>query len=374
MATSHSLDRHDPALANLEILRQRLREALYAKKLRLRELAELCKRQRAELRAWVKERRAYALAELQNELRAARGAAQANRRARLQEARRSSTSAVELARAAVEIEHAHAAEQRRITRTHETKRVAVDKAHARSLSENAMSPATLKRLAPLLDKARGIRPAPGESRTEALWRYARAHPEEMHALLEPEAEKTIAKTRQEILAAEEVNVRENPSVADLEQDEGAHWRGKLPEELPGIEDLVLGRSGLLPRTLWVEFYASTGHGKDRSQRLVEGAARGGRTWVLARPRLDEGQRVQVTAVDLKVEILAESRDQSEALGQRRPPLEPDVGPRLGERPKRVGDPVVLLHKRLSEPTLAGDDAEKVHEVAGVMGEAHELCA
>ena len=80
MATSHSVDRHDPALANLEILRQRLREALYAKKLRLRELAELCKRQRAELRTWVKERRAYALAELQNELRAARGAAQANRR------------------------------------------------------------------------------------------------------------------------------------------------------------------------------------------------------------------------------------------------------------------------------------------------------
>jgi hypothetical protein len=203
MATSQSVDRHDPAFANLEILRQRLREALYAKKTRLRELAELCKRQRTELRAWVKERRAYALAELKNELRAARGAAQANRRARLQEARRSSTSAVELARAAVEIEHAHAAEQRRITRTHETKRVAVDKAHARSLSENAMSPATLKRLAPLLDKARGIRPAPGESRTEALWRYARAHPEEMHALLEPDAEKTIAKTRQEIATAEE---------------------------------------------------------------------------------------------------------------------------------------------------------------------------
>jgi hypothetical protein len=203
MAISMAAEGHDPALANLELLRQRLREALYSKKARLREIMDLCKRQRAELRAWVKQRRAYALAELQNELRTARGAALANRRLRLQEARRSSTSTVELARAAVEIERAHASEQLRITRAHATKRVAVDKAHARSLSENVMSASTLKRLAPLLEKAKGIRPAPGESRTEALWRYAHAHPEEMHALLEPATEKTIAQTRNQIAAAEE---------------------------------------------------------------------------------------------------------------------------------------------------------------------------
>jgi hypothetical protein len=88
MALSQAGYGSDPALANLELLRQRLREVLYAKKTRLRELAELCKRQRAELRTWVKQRREYALAELRNELRAARGAAQANRRSRLQEARR----------------------------------------------------------------------------------------------------------------------------------------------------------------------------------------------------------------------------------------------------------------------------------------------
>src|ERR1700722_20155610 len=101
MAISQGIQSYDPALANLELLRQRLREALYAKKARLRELAELCKRQRQELRAWVKDRRAAALAQLRDELRDARGAAQATRRSRLQEARRSSTSAVELARAAV---------------------------------------------------------------------------------------------------------------------------------------------------------------------------------------------------------------------------------------------------------------------------------
>ncbi|HEY5243167.1 MAG TPA: hypothetical protein VIJ22_16920, partial [Polyangiaceae bacterium] len=203
MALSQAAGAHPVALANLELLRQRLREALFAKKQRLRELADLCKAQRAELRGWIKQRRIQALKELRDELRRERGAAAATRRARLQEARRSSTSTVELARAAVEIERAHAAEQLRITRAHDTKRVSVDKAHARSLSDELMSASTLKRLAPLLDKARGIRPAPGESRTEALWRYARAHPEEMHALLEPHAERAIHQTRKEIAAAEE---------------------------------------------------------------------------------------------------------------------------------------------------------------------------
>ena|ERR1700722_4904939 len=156
------------AEANLALLRQRLREALFAKKARLRELMELCKAQRAELRGWIKQRREQALAELRDELRNARAAAQAARHVRLQDARRTATSDVELARAAVEIERAHAAEHRRITRAHETKRVAIDKAHVRSLSDDTMSKAVLKRLAPLLEKARKIRPAPGESRTEAV--------------------------------------------------------------------------------------------------------------------------------------------------------------------------------------------------------------
>jgi hypothetical protein len=204
MTLSQAAGAHPTALANLELLRQRLSQALFAKKQRLRELQELCRAQRAELRGWIQQRRVQALKALNDELRKERSAAAATRRQRLQEARRASSSTVELARAAVEIERAHADEQRRITRMHETKRASLDKAHARSLSEEElMSPATLKRLAPLLDKARAIRPAPGESRTEALWRYAHAHPEEMHALIEPQAERAIAQTRKEIAAAEE---------------------------------------------------------------------------------------------------------------------------------------------------------------------------
>ncbi len=53
----------------------------------------------------------------------------------------------------MEIERAHDSEQLRITRAHDAKRVAVDREHARSLGENVMAPATIKRLAPLLEKA-----------------------------------------------------------------------------------------------------------------------------------------------------------------------------------------------------------------------------
>ena len=202
MALSQAAAPYSVAQANLELLRQRLRQALFAKKTRLRELMELCQAQRAELRVWIRQRREQALAELREELRQARGAAAANRRSRLQDARRSARSNVELARAQVEIERAHAAEHLRITHAHDTKRIAIDKAHARSLSDDLMSAATLQRLRPLLEKAGKVRPAPGESRTEALWRYARAHPEEMHALLEPTTERVIAQTQKQIVEAE----------------------------------------------------------------------------------------------------------------------------------------------------------------------------
>jgi hypothetical protein len=188
--------------SDLELLGQRLREALYAKKLRMRELAELGKRERAAMRAWIQEQRAAALASLGEEVRVARAAAKATRKQRLDEARRLSASQIDVARAAVEIERAHAAEQERITRAHESRRASLQREHERTLRQAMPSSRVLEQLAPLLEKARGFRPAPGESRAEALWRYALAHPEEMHALLEPKAERLIAETRTRIAAAE----------------------------------------------------------------------------------------------------------------------------------------------------------------------------
>lgn len=192
---------NDPT-SDLELLHQRLREALFAKKQRMRELAELCKSERAALRAWIQEQRAAAHAALAEEVRAARAAAKATRKQRLDEARRFATSQIEVARAAVDIERAHASEQERITRAHESRRASLQRDHERTLRQAMPSSRVLAQLAPLLEKARGFRPAPGESRAEALWRYARAHPEEMHALLEPKAERVIAETRAKIAAAE----------------------------------------------------------------------------------------------------------------------------------------------------------------------------
>jgi hypothetical protein len=191
------------ALEQLQLLRQRLREALYAKKARMRELADLCKREQIALRNWVAERKQSALGALREDARRARAAAKVRRSELLAEARRSTSSAVEVARRAVEIEQAHAAEQLRITRAHQAERTHIGRAHVRAVNQDQTpSSAMLQRLRPMLEKAGAIRPAAGESRTEALWRYARTHPEEMHALLEPKAEWHIAQTREQIAAVE----------------------------------------------------------------------------------------------------------------------------------------------------------------------------
>ncbi len=191
------------AIQQLQLLRQRLREALFAKKARMRELAELCKREQVALRSWIAQRKQVALRSLQEDVRQARAGAKAKRASLLAEVRRSAASDVERARQAVEIEVAHAVEQQRISRAHQDERTHIDRAHLRAVSQDQTpSTAMLERLRPLLQKAGALRPAPGESRTEALWRYARAHPEQVHALLEPTAERRITQTREQIAVAE----------------------------------------------------------------------------------------------------------------------------------------------------------------------------
>jgi hypothetical protein len=210
------------AIEELQILRQRLREALYAKKARMRELAELCKREQIALRSWIEERRRSALGTLRQDVRRARAAAKARRTELLAEARRSATSHVEVARRALDIERTHAVEQQRISRAHEAERVHIETAHHRAVAlDETPSSAMLQRLQPMLDKAGVVRPAPGESRTEALWRYARTHPAEVHALLEPKAERHIAQARERLATIEE-NVRAGRPTKGL--------RSKRPEK------------------------------------------------------------------------------------------------------------------------------------------------
>ncbi len=65
----------NPALEQLHLLRQRLRDALHAKKAKMQELADLAKREHAALRAWVEQRRRDALRALREDVQRARAAA-----------------------------------------------------------------------------------------------------------------------------------------------------------------------------------------------------------------------------------------------------------------------------------------------------------
>jgi hypothetical protein len=200
----------EAARERLAGLRGSLREALAAKKTWMRTYAEECARERLAVRGAIAAMRQDALARLRDEGKALRQAARDQRAARLAEVRGGGATAVATARAVLAAHRQHDAEQRRIT-LHERRRKAVlDKLHAQTLKGSASHGAKLDKLRPLLARARTAPTAPGESKAGALWRYARAHPEEMHALLEPKAEQAIAQTKAEISEVE-TSVR-SPSV------------------------------------------------------------------------------------------------------------------------------------------------------------------
>jgi hypothetical protein len=183
-------------------LRVKLREALSTKKARMREFVEECKRERLAVRAAILAMRQGALKGLRDEVKAARHAARDQHAARLVEIRSTSGAAIIAARAAVAAQREHGVEQARIT-THERRRkVEIDKLHAQTLAGGALHGPKLEKLRPLLERARTLPTAPGESKVEALWRHAAANPEEMLAILEPKAEQVIAKTKAEIAEVE----------------------------------------------------------------------------------------------------------------------------------------------------------------------------
>ena len=183
-------------------LRVTLRTALAAKKDRMRQLVEECKRERLAVRGAIFAMRQSALAGLRDEVKTARKTARDQQAARLVEVRSTSATTISAVRAALAVQRQHHTEQSRIT-THERRRKAdIDKLHAQTLAGGALHGPKLEKLRPLLEKARTITPAPGESKVEALWSYAKAHPEEMHVILEPKAEKAIAKTKAEIAEVE----------------------------------------------------------------------------------------------------------------------------------------------------------------------------
>ncbi len=188
----------------LASLRAVLRETLATKKRRVKELAQECARERLAVRGAIFAMRQDALAVLRSEIVAARKAAQDRRRAQVAEIRKSADSTIDAARAALAVDRDHAATQSRITAHESRRKQDLDRLHAETLAGGALAGPKLEKLRPLLEKARSVPTLPGESKTEALWRYAKTHPEEMHAILEPRAEQAIAKTKAEIAIVEQI--------------------------------------------------------------------------------------------------------------------------------------------------------------------------
>src|SRR5436190_14184818 len=89
----------------------------------------------------------------------------------------------------------------------------------------------------------------------------------------------------------------------------------------------------------------------------------------ARPVRDGGETSDRTMLHHEVEILGEALDDGVALRETGAALEPDLKPGLVQRPHAVGDSVVLLDERRSDPRRLRHEVEQLRKVAIVVDEA-----
>ena len=188
------------AEARLADLRQKLREALAQKQTRMKEFVETCKADRRAVRDHVREMRARSLRDLKDQIQAARGAAKLTRLTRLAEVRQVAGGPVQQARAAAAVEKAHQGELARLEREERSRRIEIRLAHDRSLAAGALRSAIFGKLAPLFE--RGVAPTPGESRAEAILRFAERNPEKAHAVVEPAVHRKVEETKRAVVEAE----------------------------------------------------------------------------------------------------------------------------------------------------------------------------
>jgi hypothetical protein len=183
-------------LAELE---SRLRAALSDKKSRMNDIVALCRSERRAMRDELRSKRARALEQVEYEIEAARASARHLRLSRLAEVRKGADSDIAAARAAIAVEREHQDELRRIGHDHRRRRAEVHRLHEIAAKSGELHTALLGPFASLLQRVGSkVKPVPGESRAEAVLRYAQTHPAEAHAAAEPRAERVIEETRQAI--------------------------------------------------------------------------------------------------------------------------------------------------------------------------------
>ena len=189
----------DALRARLSALQGNLRAALADKKSRMANIVGLCRSERRAMREELKHKRARALQQIEYEIEALRASARHLRLTRLVEARKSADSDIAAARAAIAVERAHQDELRRIAHEHRRRRAEVHRLHEVAAQSGELHTALLGPFAALVQRVGSkVKPVPGESRAEAVLRYAQVHPGEAHAAAEPKAERAIVETREEI--------------------------------------------------------------------------------------------------------------------------------------------------------------------------------
>ena len=202
-AAEHAARREHRRLSREKLveLQRKLRDARNARSRGMKELAIACRAERLTLRAQLRQMRAKALVDIRERAQEARRAAHAACVAKKKEARETCDTAIAYARAAAAAERQRDAEEQRITQEQTARIASVEHAHDKgAVHHHTMRSAMLGQLGPLFERVRSA--APGESRAEAVLRYAEAHPDQAHAIVEPAVERAIADTKAKIARIE----------------------------------------------------------------------------------------------------------------------------------------------------------------------------
>jgi hypothetical protein len=190
------------ARERLVALRGKLKESLATRKVRMKELAGTCRAQRLAVRdqiraMWTDGRRAIGERAAAERLVVKQACIAGKTRAK-----ETCDSAIAYARAALAAERRRAVEERRINQEERDRHAALQRAHESGAAHALVRAAMLGQLGPLYERVRPAGTLAGQSRVEAILHYAETHPEEVHAIVQPAAERAIEQTKAEIAAVE----------------------------------------------------------------------------------------------------------------------------------------------------------------------------
>lgn len=199
-------------------LRVQLREARAAKKTRMRELVEQCRREQKALGQRLREKRTRTLTKLRESANAARTTARAAYRQRKEDAKQKSASVIAAVRRDLDAERKREAELRRIQREELAGRAKCACTHETDAQVRMQLPSEFRLLFDRVKHA--IRPRPGTSRAQTFLQFAAAHPGDLFAAVEPKQAKALAEAAVTLANVERgLAAGDVPSASELKRAE-----------------------------------------------------------------------------------------------------------------------------------------------------------